>query len=342
MHRVILLLTLALVLRSGSVGTAALIINPPRPITHRVSVQVIQTALDNGSSPAALFGDATREAAIKGMIDSIWAQAGIDIHFLPNVVRYNNTFAYQGTLGGIRPISDLGTMMIDAQLQGGILNTDPSVINMFFVNVVPGWDPKSGNWANGVANIGTNGIAMFVGSTVSAEHAGHWVAHELGHNLGLEHTPSGVQNLMTGATRNTELLSSEQVAAVFQTQLRNDSVAFIPLGGTGFPRAISAILGDYNRDGQVDAGDYLVWRKTLNSRTTLLADGNANGIVDSADFGIWRSNFGKSANGSAAGAALYSQSFEGGGIPEPASAGLAFFGLASLCLAVRRRVFSGN
>ena len=115
-----------------------------------------------------MFGDPTREAAIKAAIDTVWAQAGIDVNFLPNVVRYNNTFAYQGLGVGVRPITDLNLMMTNASGQGGILNPSPSVINMFFVNVVPGFDAKPSNWANGVGNIGLNGIAVFVGSSVSA------------------------------------------------------------------------------------------------------------------------------------------------------------------------------
>jgi hypothetical protein len=52
--------------------------------------------------------------------------------------------------------------------------------------------------------------------------------------------------------------------------------------------------GDYNQNGIVDAGDYLVWRRTkgiLLPRGTG-ADGNANGVVDNDDFNFWRTRFG--------------------------------------------------
>jgi hypothetical protein len=110
-----------------------LIVNAPRAITHRVSVQIIQTALDDGSSPATVFGNASQAANIESGIDQIWAQAGIDIDFLSNVTRYNNTFAYQGN-GGSRPQSDLSTIMASA---GSVMNPAPEVINEFFVNIVP-------------------------------------------------------------------------------------------------------------------------------------------------------------------------------------------------------------
>ena len=52
--------------------------------------------------------------------------------------------------------------------------------------------------------------------------------------------------------------------------------------------------GDYNGNGIVDAGDYVVWRNLVGQTGTgLAADGNGNGVVDGADYDFWRSRFGK-------------------------------------------------
>jgi hypothetical protein len=52
------------------------------------------------------------------------------------------------------------------------------------------------------------------------------------------------------------------------------------------------ISGDYNRDGIVDAVDYVIWRNSVGANGVgLSADGNSNGTVDAADYGVWRSHF---------------------------------------------------
>jgi predicted phosphodiesterase len=77
--------------------------------------------------------------------------------------------------------------------------------------------------------------------------------------------------------------------------------------------ALSPIIaGDYDGDGKMDGGDFLVWQRSLGSATELAADGNENGIVDAADLAIWRANYG--AGGPLANAAT---------VPEPAAMSLA-------------------
>ena len=57
---------------------------------------------------------------------------------------------------------------------------------------------------------------------------------------------------------------------------------------------LTVVEGDYNRNGVIDADDYVVWRKTRNTSVTAWsgADGNGDGLVNDADFAIWRTNLG--------------------------------------------------
>jgi hypothetical protein len=81
-----------------------------------------------------------------------------------------------------------------------------------------------------------------------------------------------------------------------------------------FPIEPSGPPGDYNHDGTVDAGDYIVWRK------------NPGGIYTTNDYNAWRANFGRT---SGSGAAI-NESF----VPEPSVLGLLALAVPTL---LRRR-----
>ena len=88
--------------------------------------------------------------------------------------------------------------------------------------------------------------------------------------------------------------------------------------------------GDFNQDGVVDAADYVVWRKGLN--TTYVQD----------DYNTWRTHFGESAQlivntGSGTGSFEASSS---AAVPEPAAWVLLMFTALGAC-ATRRRCASG-
>lgn len=57
---------------------------------------------------------------------------------------------------------------------------------------------------------------------------------------------------------------------------------------------VYVLAGDYNRDGTVDAADYIVWRKNLGQAAAAgtSADGDFNGTIDHEDYEVWKSHFG--------------------------------------------------
>ena len=53
--------------------------------------------------------------------------------------------------------------------------------------------------------------------------------------------------------------------------------------------------GDYSQNGEVDAADFVLWRKTLGTTNVSAysgADGEGDGSIDFGDFDVWQTNFG--------------------------------------------------
>jgi T5SS/PEP-CTERM-associated repeat protein len=111
------------------------------------------------------------------------------------------------------------------------------------------------------------------------------------------------------------------------------------------PNSVSlrvALLGDYNFNGTVDGGDYVIWRKTLNQTGTfLLADGNRNGQIDTDDYNVWRAHFGQTLPGAGSGSSsafLLPPSSFNNAVPEPTTFVLVCGCAASgWCLLFRRK-----
>jgi hypothetical protein len=82
------------------------------------------------------------------------------------------------------------------------------------------------------------------------------------------------------------------------------------------------IAGDYNNNGVVDAGDYIIWRKKLNQSVTIPND-ITPGTVVQQDHAEWKQRFGHTSSDFGAGS--------GANIPEPATMHLAAT-LASIAL----------
>jgi hypothetical protein len=98
--------------------------------------------------------------------------------------------------------------------------------------------------------------------------------------------------------------------------------------------AVAGIAGDYNENGVVDAGDYVVWRKMyLQSGSALAADGNFDGVVDDDDYDVWLGAFGQMAPGSGSGSVAVAPSL----VPEPALATWFVGAFVAMTISRRRR-----
>jgi hypothetical protein len=78
-------------------------------------------------------------------------------------------------------------------------------------------------------------------------------------------------------------------------------------------RFVPAVAGDYDRDGAVDAADYVVWRTNMGTSNALPND-PIGGTIGAAQYDQWRAHFGQTA-----GAGLALGPSTDSAIPEPAS-----------------------
>lgn len=238
---------------------AEVTVNAPQTTANRVFINVIQFTTSTGLE-AQGFGTSAQEKYIKEQTDRILNQAGIDAEFSPTITVVND-FAYDGFpddySNSTRPQSDLG------KIRGSFVDppnfSDIEVINLYLIEVVPGFSAVSDNTSNGLAYVDGNGIALHIGSNLLKFEGGRDViasvlAHEIGHNLGLFHTPNNTANLMSpGGT--TEQLTGSQITDIFTDDSGVDGYDFAKaLGDTDFNAylAASGLSGGEDDDGDFD------------------------------------------------------------------------------------------
>ena len=91
----------------------------------------------------------------------------------------------------------------------------------------------------------------------------------------------------------------------------------------------AGIDGDYNNDGQVDAGDYVRWRNNLGDPTEADINNNGNGGgVTISDYSYWKARYGNPGSGSGG---LTSS------VPEPGTVTLGVLALGAAGIAALRR-----
>lgn len=126
---------------------------------------------------------------------------------------------------------------------------------------------------------------------------------------------------LTSASWNPEAVADIELDLVnaFQYTMPAYSVTTLVLVSDG-------LVGDFNRDGTVNAADFTVWRDSLGQIGNIAADANEDNIVDLDDYKYWKENFG----------AMYSDSSSWPSlVPEPA--GITVVAVTCLLAAAMRQ-----
>ena len=127
---------------------------------------------------------------------------------------------------------------------------------------------------------------------------------------------------------------------VFDGDLNKQSLLGVEVDNLLMTSAFLNVSLDYNRNGAVDAGDYVLWRETLGSTTDPRADGDGDGTVDQDDYILWRRHFGTAAGSAAGPAAAYAPNVNS--IPEPSAVAHLFLAAILLAGSSVRRQLSGR
>ncbi len=131
----------------------------------------------------------------------------------------------------------------------------------------------------------------FGGTSSAAPYAAGIAALLLSRNPNL--TATDIRNIMQNTA---EKVGGDVGATAYNVNGFNQFYGFGRVNANTSVLAVPGASGDYNRNGTVDAADYVLWRKTQGSSVASPyagADGSGNANVGSEDYTVWRARFGQ-------------------------------------------------
>ncbi|MEM6259726.1 MAG: hypothetical protein AAGI37_15725 [Planctomycetota bacterium] len=198
---------------------AVVVVNPPRPITHEVTVQPIIVSNDDGSNTSNYLTDTLNEPLILSEIREIWAQAGVAVNWLtPN--SWNSTFANAGNDGSATRSTADFTAIPAAADAAGVSSTDPTFLDMYFLMVPPGTQPLS--TSQGRTRFGDDSMFIHLADTGSfgrplPNDVGRFLSRSMAFTFDLR-TNDEIGNLLGPSLSSGERLNDTQIATVLDSE----------------------------------------------------------------------------------------------------------------------------
>ena len=198
---------LALLLLSAALSAALAL-----PIDRYLTVQPIAVCSDDGTGCADADGMLDRSRAVT---QAVYDQTGTQIVYLPT--RFYNETDYRTITLNPTGLTDEARQLL--RLPGHLQSENATTLNMYFVDRLQ--DEVGQANALGFGFINGNGIIVGEGAFIDT------IAHEIGHNLGLDHNTLGAggpENIMTGVGRRSPA-SLADISGGFSDQMTAQQIA---------------------------------------------------------------------------------------------------------------------
>lgn len=159
---------------------------------------------------------------------------------------------------------------------------------------------RTGDNGYNAAGTADPGVDSLADTNYTSTFGGTSAATPLAAGIGallLSRNPDLTSNDIRNILENTaEKIGGNNGQTAYDVNGFNQYYGFGRVNADSAVDAVPGASGDYNRNGAVDAADYVLWRKTQGAMVASAyvgADGSGNKNVGSEDYTVWRANFGE-------------------------------------------------